>query len=205
MFWPWSSPAPLIALRGAHLSLRLPQMRDYEAWHALRRASQNFLRPFEPRWTELDLARHVFAMRVRRARQEAEEGTDYTFFIFQDEGRAEQLVGGITLSNIRRRAAQFVNLGYWMGESFAGKGIMTEAVGTTLPFIFDTLDLHRVHAAFLPTNTASRRVLEKNGFVEEGFAKHYLQINGRWEDHVLMGLTRERWDAVRLGQHHWVA
>jgi Acetyltransferases, including N-acetylases of ribosomal proteins len=205
MFWPWSSPAPLVTLRGQRIVMRLPQMRDYEDWYRLRRASHDFLRPFEPRWTELDLTRRVFSMRVRRARQEAEEGTEYTFFIFlKDEGQ-ERLAGGLTLSNIRRRAAQFVNLGYWMGQSYAGKGIMTEAVGTVLPFVFDTLDLHRIHAAFLPTNMASRRVLEKNGFVEEGFAERYLQINGRWEDHVLMGLTEEAWSARQRPARHWQA
>jgi ribosomal-protein-alanine N-acetyltransferase len=199
MFWPWSSPAPLVTLRGQRLLLRLPQMRDYEAWYQLRRASHDFLRPFEPRWTELDLNRRVYSMRVRRAREEAEQGTDYTFLIFLTDGQEEQLAGGLTLSNIRRRAAQFVNLGYWMGQSFAGKGIMSEAVGTVLPFVFETLDLHRIHAAFLPTNMASRRVLEKNGFVEEGYAERYLQINGRWEDHVLMGLTAETWLARHRG------
>jgi ribosomal-protein-alanine N-acetyltransferase len=199
MFWPWSSPAPLITLGGRRVLLRLPQARDYDEWYRLRRASQDFLRPFEPRWTELDLAKRVYSTRVRNARQEAEEGSDYSFFIFVREGKKDVLVGGITLSNIRRRAAQFVNLGYWMGQQYAGQGLMSEAVGVVLPFIFDTLDLHRVHAAFLPTNTPSRRVLEKNGFVEEGFARNYLQINGRWEDHVLMGLTKEHWDARRLG------
>lgn len=199
MLWPWSSPAPLVSLRGHNVTLRLPHMRDYGQWQALRRASQDFLRPFEPRWTELDLARSVFAARVRRARQEAEEGTDYTFFMFGGSAPHEQLLGGITLSNIRRRAAQFVTLGYWMGQAHAGRGLMTEGVGLIVPFCFETLDLHRIHAAFLPLNTASRRVLEKNGFVEEGFAKSYLQINGRWEDHVLMGLHRERWESWRLG------
>src|SRR5690606_4106904 len=106
----------------------------------------------------------------------------------------------MTLSNIRRRAAQFVTLGYWMGQSYAGRGLMSEAVSMAMPFVFETLDLHRVHAAFLPTNIASRRVLEKNGFVEEGFAERYLQIDGRWEDHVMMGLTRERWDLLRLSR-----
>lgn len=175
--------------------LRLPQMSDYDAWYALRHASRDFLKPFEPRWTEADLGRRVFAMRVKRARVEAEEGTDYSFFVFL---RQEQtLVGGITLSNIRRRAAQFVNLGYWMGQQYAGQGLMTDAVAASLPFVFDTLDLHRVHAAFLPGNIASRRVLEKNGFVEEGFAERYLQIDGRWEDHVLFGLTKERYETAR--------
>lgn len=197
MLWPWSSPDTLIVLQGQNLSLRLPQMRDYAEWHALRRASHDFLKPFEPRWTEADLAKRVFAMRVKRARQEAEEGTDYTFFLFLETARGSVLAGGITLSNIRRRAAQFVNLGYWMGQQYAGRGLMSEAVSVVLPFVFDTLSLHRIHAAFLPTNTASRRVLEKNGFVEEGYAQRYLQIDGRWEDHVLMGLTKEVWETGR--------
>ena len=194
MFWPWSSPPSLISLHGQSVQLRLPQLADYEQWYALRRSSRDFLLPFEPRWTEADLARRVFVSRVRRAREEAEEGTDYSLFIFTDDGQSEILVGGVTLSNVRRRAAQFVNLGYWMGQQYAGKGLMTKAVATCLPFVFDTLDLHRIHAAFLPHNTASRRVLEKNGFAEEGFAENYLQINGRWEDHVLFGLTRERYE-----------
>ena len=202
MLWPWSSPAPLIALRGPRVMLRLPELGDYETWYALRSASRDFLRPFEPRWTEADLARRVFATRVRRARQEAEEGTDYSFFIFLTLAGQETLVGGMTLSNVRRRAAQFVNLGYWMGQQYAGKGMMSEAVAASLPFVFDTLDLHRIHAAFLPGNTASRRVLEKNGFVEEGFAKSYLQINGRWEDHVLFGLTRELYETGRYSTRY---
>lgn len=198
LLWPWSSPNSLISLRGKRVLLRLPVLADYEAWYALRRASRDFLRPFEPRWTEADLARKVFASRVRRAREEAEEGTDFSFFVFVVDGDTETLVGGMTLSNVRRRAAQFVNLGYWMGQQFAGKGLMTEAVGASLPFVFDTLDLHRIHAAFLPGNVASRKVLEKNGFVEEGFAEKYLQINGRWEDHVLFGLVRERYELAQF-------
>lgn len=197
MPWPWSSRTPLIALRGQRVLLRLPQLEDYDAWYHLRSTSRDFLKPFEPRWTQADLGKRVFATRVRRAREEADEGTDFSFFIFTQASSGETLVGGMTLSNIRRRAAQFVNLGYWMGQPYAGKGLMTEAVSVSLPFVFETLDLHRIHAAFLPGNTPSRRVLEKNGFVEEGFAENYLQIDGRWEDHVLFGLTRERYEIAR--------
>lgn len=189
--------ASLITLNGQNMSLRLPHLADYDQWYHLRLASQDFLRPFEPRWTEADLGRRIFVSRVKRARQEAEEGTDYSFFVFLPDGRHETLVGGVTLSNVRRRAAQFVNLGYWMGKQYAGRGLMTQAVSLCLPFVFETLDLHRIHAAFLPGNASSRRVLEKNGFVEEGFAEKYLQINGRWEDHVMFGLTRERYEQAR--------
>lgn len=206
MFWPWSASGDAPILRGPRVLLRLPRMADYAEWAALRRLSRDFLRPYEPRWTEADLDRKVFAARMRRTRQEAAEGTDYTFFVYLAgaDGAAPALVGGLTLSNIRRRAAQFVTLGYWMGEPHAGRGLMSEAVGAVLPFVFEQLELHRIHAAFLPHNMASRRVLEKNGFVEEGFARHYLQIDGRWEDHVLFGLTRERYDELRRGSARYV-
>lgn len=205
MLWPWSSPASLVVLEAGDITLRLPTMRDYEQWATLRRQSYEFLRPYEPRWSEKDLSRRVFAYRVKRARIEAEAGTDYTFFVFLNQGNKQVLVGGVTLSNIRRRAAQFANLGYWMGQHYAGQGIMSRAVALLMPYVFETLDLHRLHAAFIPTNAASRRVLEKNGFKEEGFADHYLQIDGRWADHVLMGLSRERWVTLawqKSSQHY---
>jgi ribosomal-protein-alanine N-acetyltransferase len=190
----WFSREDTPILNGQRVRLRAPRLSDHPEWRALRSKSRDFLRPFEPRWTEADLSQRVYAARLRRAREEARVGSDYSFFIFIADGRGgETLVGGLTLSNIRRRAAQFVNLGYWMGEPYAGKGLMSEAVGTVLPFVFGALDLHRIHAAFLPHNTASRRVLEKNGFREEGYAENFLQIDGRWADHVLFGLTRERY------------
>ncbi|MEX0859623.1 MAG: GNAT family protein, partial [Cucumibacter sp.] len=99
---------------------------------------------------------------------------------------------GVTLSNIRRRAAQSANLGYWMSVKYAGRGLMTRAVGALLPFVFNELRLHRLEAACLPHNLASIRVLEKNRFRKEGLAENYLLINGKWQDHLLFALTLER-------------
>lgn len=191
----WFVRDPTPVLTGPRIVLRAPRPRDYDQWRALRKRSREFLKPYEPRWTEADLNRRAFGARLWRGRREAQRGTDYSFLIFELTAAGEILVGGLTISNIRRRAAQYANLGYWMGQEFAGRGLMSEAVGLLLPFYFDTLGLHRLHAAFLPHNQASRRVLEKNGFREEGYAESYLQIDGRWADHVLFALTRERWDA----------
>jgi [ribosomal protein S5]-alanine N-acetyltransferase len=193
----WLSRDETPVLLGPRVTLRAARAGDYEEWAELRRKSREFLKPFEPRWTESDLNRRVFLSRLKRGRDEARHGTDYGFLVFLRSPDGESLVGGITLSNIRRRAAQYVTLGYWMGQEYVGRGLMTEAVGVVVPFAFDTLGLHRIHAAFLPTNIASRRVLEKNGFREEGYAENYLQIDGKWCDHVLFGLTRERYDANR--------
>jgi ribosomal-protein-alanine N-acetyltransferase len=195
MMLTWFARDDTPVLIGKRVTLRGPRLGDYQAWRDLRKKSREFLKPYEPRWTEADLSQRVFVSRVRRGWREARAGTDYSFLVFRSVGGGEQLVGGVTLSNVRRRAAQFANLGYWMGQEFAGQGYMTESVSLILPYVFETLGLHRLHAAFLPQNTASRRVLEKNGFTEEGYAENYLQIDGRWADHVLFGLTRERWES----------
>ena len=94
---------------------------------------------------------------------------------------------------MRRGVAQSASVGYWMGQAFAGKGLMTEALRAMLPFIFDEVRLNRLEAACLPSNEPSKSVLRKVGFHEEGLARQYLKINGTWHDHVLFALLGEDW------------
>ena len=124
-----------------------------------------------------------------RARGEAREDSAYAFFVFR--GDDNELLGGCTLSNVRRGVTQCCALGYWVGERFARQGYMFDAVRTLIPFIFRTLGLHRIEAACLPVNEASRNLLAKAGFRQEGVARRYLQINGEWQDHLLFGLLCE--------------
>ena len=91
------------------------------------------------------------------------------------------LVGGVSLSNINRGITQSCSLGYWIGEKFASQGYMTESVAVSAGIVFNILKLHRLEAACIPENTASRKVLKKVGFTEEGYARKYLQINGEWK------------------------
>jgi ribosomal-protein-alanine N-acetyltransferase len=107
--------------------------------------------------------------------------------------RAEDdvLMGGCTLSNVRRGVTQCCALGYWIGERFSRQGYMFEAVRALVPFIFSTLGLHRIEAACLPSNQASQNLLMKVGFRQEGVALRYLQINGEWRDHVLFALLAD--------------
>ncbi len=102
----------------------------------------------------------------------------------------QHLVGAITLDNIRRGPAQCGTLGYWVGEPFARQGYMREAILGVVHYSFTKLDLSRIEAACLPENAASRGVLEKTGFKYEGVAQSYLQINGRWRNHVLYSALR---------------
>jgi ribosomal-protein-alanine N-acetyltransferase len=101
-----------------------------------------------------------------------------------------QLLGAITLDNIRRGPVQAGTLGYWIGAPFARQGYMREAILALVHHAFVVMDLSRIEAACLPENTPSRGVLEKCGFKYEGVAQSYLQINGRWRNHVLYANLR---------------
>jgi ribosomal-protein-alanine N-acetyltransferase len=116
------------------------------------------------------------------------EDMGYAFFILRDADDA--LLGGITLSNVRRGVCQAASVGYWLGAPFTGQGFMTEAVGVLADYSFRELRLHRIEAACLPSNAASIAVLQRNGFQREGLAREYLKINGVWQDHVLFALLR---------------
>lgn len=175
---------PLI--RTQNLILRAPLAGDFSAWANLRMESRDFLTPWEPVWTEDDLTRASFRLRVKRAAREI--ATDEAYSLFVLDSRSEALLGGLTLGLVRRGVAQACTLGYWMGQRHAGKGHMTEAVRGALDFAFSELALHRVEAACLPSNEPSRRLLERVGFKREGEARGYLRINGVWADHLLYGM-----------------
>jgi len=167
------------------LILRLPQQADFADWSHLRGVSKDGLIPFEPKWAENELSRDSFRLRLRFYQREFRDSTGYPFFIFTKEG--DNLLGGITLSNVRRGVTQSGSIGYWIGQPFQKNGFMTEAVKALGVYAFKELGLHRIDAASLPENLASIRVLEKCGFQKEGLAREYLCINGQWQDHLLFG------------------
>ncbi len=176
-------------IKGEGIYLRYPRMADYLQWSKLRHDSRAFLSPWEPSWATDELTRGAFRRRLKRYAKETRHDTAYAFFVFRSEDNA--LLGGCTLSNVRRGVTQCCALGYWVGERFSRQGYMTKAVRALVPFIFRTLGLHRIEAACLPENQPSQNVLDKAGFRKEGLAKRYLQINGDWQDHVLFALLAE--------------
>ncbi|MEG1453223.1 GNAT family N-acetyltransferase [Brevundimonas sp.] len=182
----WKSGNDGPVLQGPGLILRAPRPTDYRQWAELREASRDYLQPWEPAWGEDDLGRPAFKRRLAIYDREMELGTAYPFFIMDKE--TDALVGAITLSNIRRGVAETGTLGYWIGRPYAGEGRGTTAVRTMLAFAFDNLMLHRVEAACVPYNHASKRVLQKAGFQHEGTARAYLKINGVWADHLLFAV-----------------
>jgi [ribosomal protein S5]-alanine N-acetyltransferase len=183
-------------LSGERVYLRLPERGDWEAWASLRARSRQFLEPWEPSWPPDALSRLSFRSRVARYAEDWRTDQAYNFFVFAHD---DALVGGIGLSNVRRGVSETASLGYWVGEPFARQGYMTATLPLVLDFSFERLRLHRVEAACLPTNIPSRALLARIGFQQEGYAREYLCIDGRWQDHVLFAMLRGDWRAPALG------
>jgi ribosomal-protein-alanine N-acetyltransferase len=178
------SQAPFLG--GAKVYLRPPQPVDWSAWAQLRAESRDFLAPWEPLWPADALQRSAFRRRLRYYARDAREGMGYAFLILRRDDDA--LLGGVTLSNVRRGVAQSCSIGYWIGKRHAGQGYMGDALRAVIRFVFDELGLRRIEAACLPSNEASQRLLSGAGFSQEGYARQYLCINGSWQDHLLFAL-----------------
>ncbi len=176
-------------LRGQGVYLRYPRIADYTQWAKVRSDSRDFLAPWEPVWASDELSKGAFRRRIKRYQKETRMDSAYAFFVFAKDG--DSLMGGCTLSNVRRGVTQCCALGYWIGERFARQGYMFDAVRALVPFIFSTLGLHRIEAACLPENAPSKNLLLKVGFRQEGLARGYLQINGEWRDHALFALLAD--------------
>ncbi len=184
-FWPRGE----VRLETERMVLRPPRTADFAGWAQARKASRDYLTPWEPTWSSDHLSYPAFRQRVRWARRAVREQRAWPFFLTRKPDGA--FLGAITLDNVRRGPAQAGTIGYWVAESEARKGYMLEAIQAVRAFAFEELGLSRLEAGCLPENTASRRLLEKAGFRQEGRAEAYLQINGRWREHALYASLRQ--------------
>lgn len=98
-------------------------------------------------------------------------------------------VGMVGMTDIDRSWGN-AEIGYYVDPVESGQGYATEAVGILVPYAFDHLRLHKLEALVLDSNTASRRVLEKNGFEEEGHLRDHAFIDGTIQDVYILGLAK---------------
>ena len=177
-----------VRIETERLTLRPPAHSDFRTWAALRLESRDFLTPWEPTWASDHLTRKAFTNRVYWAQRSIANGTALPLFL---ERRSDGvLLGAITLDHIKRGPAQSGITGYWIAAPHARQGYMREAIKALVHHAFTVMDLSRIEAGCLPENTPSRRLLESCGYKYEGVAQSYLQINGRWRNHVLYANLR---------------
>lgn len=187
----------MTTLFGRRVLLRPLVATDFNAWRDVRRRNVDWLTKWEPTRPpgapDVVEDRDAFAVRCNARMRERQMGVGFGFGVFIDG----ELAGEVNLSSVQRGPFQSGSVGYWMDEQQAGNGYMPEAVVVIARYAFDELALHRLEIAILPRNTASRRVVEKLGLVDEGISKGFLEINGTWEDHVRYGFTVDDWNERR--------
>ena len=144
--------------------------------------NREFLAPFESKRNDNFFTLSSINLLLKNAIKNEKNGTGVRFYITLDN----KVIGTIALNNIVRGCFHSCFLGYSLDKDYINNGYMTKAVNEVVEYAFNVLKLHRIEANVMPRNIASKKVLEKCGFIEEGYAKNYLYINGVWEDHIHM-------------------
>lgn len=176
-------------IQTARMVLRAPRQSDYAEWFKVREASADFLDPWEPVRGAEYLSRASFRQRLNWGKRLIHEKRALPLFLVRRQDG--QVLGGINLDNFQHGVSQACTVGYWMGAAFARQGYMAEALPAVVNHAFAQLEIGRVQAGCLPENAPSRALLEKSGFKYEGVAQSYLQIGGRWRNHVLYAHLRK--------------
>lgn len=172
---------PQYSTKRLSLVLSRPQLAQAAADYMAR--NRDFLAPFEPVRPPEYFALPFWQTQMEQDARQAEEDQGYRFWLFLPAD-PERTVGMVHLSQISRGCFQSCYLGYHMDQDFLRQGYMTEALELILSLAFGPLGLHRAEANVMPRNLPSLALLEKLGFHREGLALQYLQIQGRWEDHL---------------------
>lgn len=175
---------------GDDLCLKILTDENTDIVHRYFQENQQHLSPWEPKRPADFYSAEMIHQRLWHAQRDAEQGVAYQFGIIN--GTGTEMLGACNFSNIARGPFQACHLGYSMAARHQGKGIMTRALTTALDYMLVELDLHRIMAAYIPTNARSEKLLLRLGFEKEGYAKSYLKIAGRWQDHVLTSLINPR-------------
>lgn len=201
-----------VTLRSGSVILQPMRRRDQAEWERIRRSNQAWLKPWEatlPPGSQPGPSSYPGL--VRSLRRQAKEGRMLPWLVFvdaPDQSGPPELAGQLTVSGIVGGSASWAQIGYWVGQRFAGQGIIPTAVALACDYCFDVLSLHRIEIAIRPENEKSLRVVDKLGFRPEGLRPRYLHIDGDWRDHLVFALNAEevpegmmnRWRTLRRNQ-----
>jgi [ribosomal protein S5]-alanine N-acetyltransferase len=186
--WPVTLTEP--SLLELPVSLRPIRAKDASAWRETRVQNAAWLRPWEPTNPETPLYRTSlgpYVSMARTMRKEARQGLTVPWVVTYG-GR---FAGQLTVGSIVWGSARSAQVGYWVDEACAGRGVIPTALAMAVDHCFSVIGLHRLEATIRPENHASRRVVEKLGFREEGLRRRCLHIDGAWRDHLCYALTAE--------------
>jgi ribosomal-protein-alanine N-acetyltransferase len=169
------------------VAIRPPAADDRDAFIAAMKTSAELHRP----WLTPPVTVPEFDAWLTRA---GRSDFDASLAIRPEDGA---IVGYFNISQIIRGPLQSAFLGYGGVAEWSGGGYMTAALRLVLERAFTELALHRLEANIQPGNAASIALVERCGFVREGFSERYLKIGGHWRDHARFAIRAEQWQEWR--------
>jgi ribosomal-protein-alanine N-acetyltransferase len=181
-----SEGMPILTRR---LLLRVPVRADAARMLAYVKENRAHLEPWEPLRPDSYYTLRYWKADVASAQEELRQGTALRLALLFRDDPSGPVVGVANFRNVVRGAFQACTLGYSLDHRHQGRGLMGEALEAATGFLFGAWGLHRIMANYIPRNERSGRLLERLGFVREGYAKGYLRIAGVWEDHVMTALV----------------
>lgn len=179
-------------IRGQRVILRLPNKSDIYSIIKYYLDNKVHLEQFEPIRPDNFYTIDFWENDIKNRLKEYQEDKSLRMFIF-DRNDNSTIIGVVNFNQIIRGAFHACYLGYSIAGDKQGEGYMTESLQYAIDFAFEQLNLHRIMANYMPHNRKSGNVLRRLGFTVEGYARDYLFINGKWEDHILTSLTNTRW------------
>ena len=189
-----------VTLREREVVLRPLRLRDASVLREVRARNEEWLRPWEPTYPEMPVNVNGLAPYVamlQSIRREARQGLSMPWAILFED----RFVGQLTVGAITWGSARSAQVGYWIDSAFAGHGITPTAVALAVDHSFFGVGLHRIEASIRPENRASRRVVTKLGFRDEGVRRRQLHIDGAWRDHICYAITAE--EVPQGMMHRW--
>lgn len=187
----YNSHLPVLATE--RLLLRVPTARDAPVMVQFAEENREHLAPWDPDRDDDYFSIQHWQQQLADNLESVRDGTFLQFVFFEQGHGDDGVVGQCTLSGITGGAFQAAFLGYGLHHAHVGKGYMSEALRAVIDYAFEEMNLHRIMANYMPANERSRRLLEKLGFEREGYARDYLHLAGRWQDHVLTSLINPDW------------
>lgn len=180
-----------IRLETPRLVMRLGTTAEAAAVVDYQLRNREHFGPWDPRRTADFFTEAWWVWRLSYDRDLAAQDRSYRLLCF--DASEARVIGHVSFANVVRGAFWACHLGFGLDVDHVGQGLMHEALSASVPWAFETLHMHRIEANHRPENARSGALLERLGFVPQGYARDYLLIDGAWRDHVLTAITNPRW------------
>lgn len=178
-------------LRNGDVQVRLAKKEDSKLISDYFTRNREYLKPWEPVREEAFFTEQGWKKKLIKLTEL--HALNLGFYCLIIDLPSGKMLGTVSFSNVVRFPLHSCNVGYSLDKEAQGRGTMRKALKLACEWMFSEQNMHRISASYMPHNSRSESVLMANGFHSVGYAKEYLLIDGKWQDHKLTALINPNW------------